>query len=107
MAAKDAVTKEYMRDAKVFADAFNFLLYKGRPVIDPDRLHAMDPVEIVLPYGEDGAVVPVQRYRDNLKYLTAMEDGKAAYLVLGMEAQSDVSYAMPVRDMLYDAMQYA
>lgn len=82
MAAKDAITKEYMRNAKVFADAFNFLLYKGRPVIDPDRLHAMDLVEIVLPYGEDGAVVPARRYRDNLKHLTAMEDGKAAYLVL-------------------------
>ena len=107
MAAKDAVTKEYMRDTKVFADAFNFLLYEGRPVIDPGRLHAMDTAEIVLPYGEDGVTVPIQKYRDNLKYLTAMEDGKAAYLVLGVEAQSEVSYPMPVRDMLYDAMQYA
>ncbi len=107
MAARDAVTKNYMRNTKIFADAFNFLLYGGRSVIDPDRLHMMDTAEIVLPFGEDGTAAPTQKYRDNLKYLTAMEDGQAAYLLLGVEAQSEVSYAMPVRDMLYDAMQYA
>ncbi len=29
MAIKDAVTKKYMKDKKVFADAFNYLLYDG------------------------------------------------------------------------------
>ncbi len=106
MAAKDAVTKDYMRNPAVFADAFNFLLYGGRSVINPEKLHDLDTVEIVLPYGEDGTVAPTQKYRDNLKYLTSMEDGQAAYVVLGVEAQSEVSYAMPMRDMLYDAMQY-
>ena len=58
-------------------------------------------------YSHFRTAAPTQKYRDNLKYLTAMEDGQAAYLLLGVEAQSEVSYAMPVRDMLYDAMQYA
>lgn len=79
----------------------------GKQVIDPAGLHSVDTAELVLPYGKDGAGTSVQKYRDNLKYLTAMEDEKAAYLVLGVESQSEVHYAMPVRDMLYDAMQYA
>lgn len=37
MAAKDIITKEYMKDAAVFADAFNFLLFDGKPVIDPSK----------------------------------------------------------------------
>ena len=30
MEQADIVTKEYMRESHVFADAFNFLLYDGR-----------------------------------------------------------------------------
>ncbi len=41
-----------------------------------------------------------------MKSLTAMEDGNTAYLLLGIENQSETSYAMPVRNMLYDAMHY-
>ena len=96
-----------MKDAKIFADAFNFLLYDGKNVICPSRLRTMDTTEIVLPFGKDHTASPVQKYRDNLKYLTAMEDETSAYVILGLEGQSDIHYAMPVRDMLYDAMQYA
>jgi hypothetical protein len=36
-----------------------------------------------------------------------MYDEQAAYLLMGIENQSNVHYAMPVRNMLYDAAQYA
>lgn len=36
-----------------------------------------------------------------------MKGSNAYYLVLGMEIQSAISYSMPVRNMLYDAMSYA
>ena len=36
-----------------------------------------------------------------------MDDGRAAYVVLGVEAQDAVHYAMPVRCALYDAANYA
>ena len=35
-----------------------------------------------------------------------MTDGKAIYAILGIENQSYVDYSMPVRNMLYDSMQY-
>ena len=107
MAAKDIITKEYMKDTSVFADAFNGFLFDGEPVVDPARLHAMDTTEIAVPYGEGKTEAPVQKFRDNLKYLTAMQDESAAYLILGIENQTDVQMAMPVKNMVYDALQYA
>ena len=49
---------------------------------------------------------PAQKFRDILKLYTAKRDDRAIYLVLGIEAQSHIHYAMPVRNMLYDAMNY-
>lgn len=36
MGVKDTITKEYMQNAGVFADAFNFLMYNGEQVIKPE-----------------------------------------------------------------------
>jgi len=107
MAEKDTVTKEYMQDAEKFADAFNFLLYDGEQIIKPEHLKPLDTAAIALPYGDDSKSVPIQKYRDVLKMATAMEDENATYLILGIENQSDIHYAMPVRNMLYDALQYS
>ncbi len=107
MSEKDAATKEFMQDKEIFADAFNFLIYGGEPVIKPEQLKPLDTTALTLPFGEDGKSVSVQKYRDVLKLVTAMEDGNAAYLLLGVENQSEIHYAMPVRTMLYDALQYA
>lgn len=96
-----------MNDPSVFADAFNYFLYNGKSVILPEKLHPLDTTAIGVPYGEDGAVVPVQKYRDGMKYFSGMTDDTVAYLLLGVEMQSEVHYAMPVKDMVYDALQYA
>ena len=106
MPNKDTATKKYMQDKKSFADAFNFLLYGGEQIIKPEELEELDTTSIVLPYGDDGKAVPVQRYRDILKRVTIMKGDRSTYLVLGIENQSEIHHAMPVRNMLYDAIQY-
>ena len=35
MGLADTVTKAYMKDNSVFADAFNYLIYGGEAVVDP------------------------------------------------------------------------
>jgi hypothetical protein len=107
MGKTDTITKKYMKDNRIFADAFNYLIYGGRQIIAPEKLHPLDTTIIGLPYGADGAGMPVQKFRDELKYLTAMEDDSAAYILLGIENQTNVNYAMPIKDMVYDALQYA
>ena len=97
----------------MFADAFNYLLYDGRAIIDPHNLKEIDPTEIALPFGAwDGKEnrkqkeEAVQKYRDLLKNAVIMEDGKTAYVLLGIENQTDIHYAMPVKNIIYDGLQY-
>lgn len=106
MPMQDAATKQYMSEAAVFADAFNYLIYGGEQVIRPEDLTDMDTTQYALPYDAAGRTEAVQKYRDTLKTLAVKADGQCTYLVLGIENQSNVHYAMPVRNMLYDALQY-
>ena len=106
MAAQDTIGKWYMSDNAIFADAFNFLLYDGEPVIKPEELREADTTEIALPYGNN-ACLTVQKYRDVKKHWAVKRDDEAVYVLLCDELQSRVHYAMPVKDMLYDAIDYS
>lgn len=99
----DTITKEYIRNPVIFADVFNKFVYHGRQVVKPENLRELDNSEIALPYGNDTSVVPEQKYRDVLKLL--MTDGEKAYCILGIEDQTDIHYAMPVKNGLYDFLQ--
>lgn len=109
MGVADAITKEYMRGSKVFADAFNYFIYGGEQVVDPEFLHELDTTEIAIPFILDGKSTreeAVQKYRDVLKSTVVMRDARASYILLGIENQTDIHYAMPVRNIIYDALQY-
>ncbi len=103
----DTVTKDYVKDAGVFADIFNYYIYGGRQVILPEHLTERDSTKIALPYGADGVVVPIQRFRDVQKLYAAMTDGKMEYVLYGAENQTEIHYAMAVKNNLYDALEYA
>lgn len=108
MGVKDKVTIKYLRQSDVFADAFNYFIYHGEQVIAPDSLAELDTREIDVPYGGiDGDEQPVQRTRDIIKSVVAMRDKRTAYLLLAIESQADIHYAMPVKNMVSDALQYA
>lgn len=108
MGVKDTVTTKYMRQNEIFADAFNYFVYGGEQVIHPESLKELDTREIDVPYGgENGAGQPVQKTRDVIKSVVAMMDKSTAYLLLAIENQSNIHYAMPVKNMGYDALQYA
>ena len=92
----DTITKDYMRNNSVFADAFNYFIYGGRQVIKPESLRELDTTEIAVPFG-NGNETAVQKFRDLLKTATLMADDKAAYLVLGVENESEVKFAEPVK----------
>lgn len=79
----------------------------GRQVIRPEQLTERDSAKIALPYGADGAVVPVQKFRDAQKLYAAMTDGKMEYVLYGAENQARIHYAMAVKNNLYDALEYA
>ncbi len=71
MGVKNTVTTKYMRQNEIFADAFNYFVYGGEQVINPENLEELDTCEVEI------------------------------------ENQSNIHYAMPVKNMVYDALQYA
>ena len=107
----DAQIKQYLSKNHVFADIFNFYLYNGEEVIKSEDLHELDGTEIAVLYGDMPKPEAVQKYRDILKSHNVadvgMEGNVFTYLILGIEEQSNIHYAMPIRNMLYDALQYA
>lgn len=112
MGIADAVTKEYLQDNEVFSDVFNYRLFNGKPVIRPENLSEMDPSEILVLFGkkQNGKRkrLPAKSlYRDLMKDTVIRRDQNAVYrLRLGTELQTHVHYAMPVRNQLYDAIEY-
>jgi len=104
---KDTITKKYMSDNRIFAYAFNKFIYNGKQVIKPENLRQLDTTLIEVPYGISGENSPLQKVRDDFKAFVIMEDETAIYAMLGIENQSEIHYAMPVKNMLYDAVDYA
>ena len=104
--AIDTLSKEYMKDPRHFADAINFFLFDGDQVVSASNLRELDPTEIALVYGNN-AKEPIQKVRDVAKSWTGMYDGHTIYMILGIENQSKVHYAMAVKNMVYDSLNYA
>jgi hypothetical protein len=107
---KDVATKKFMNDNEVFADAVNYCIFKGQKVIMPGDLHELDASETLLIVGEDenGREIRegVQKYRDVLKSCIVKRTDKRTYVIVGVENQTEINYAMPVKNMLYDAINY-
>ena len=102
----DIFTKEYMSNPKYFADAFNYYFFKGKQGVKPEDLIVCDTAEL-LAYDDEDDMIPNQKFRDVLKMWTVMTSEDASYMLLGIENQASIHYAMPVRSMLYDALNYS
>ena len=105
MEEKDVLTKKYLSRPDIFADAFNYYLFDGSPVIKPDDLAEQDTAELAI-IEKLGRIFADQKLRDVLKLCTIRNSSHATLILLGIEAQSMVNYIMPVRDNLYDAINY-
>lgn len=100
MGVRDITLKEYMSNPERFADVFNYAAGK-KMIHDPGSLKAIDTRELLT--GNAGAL---ERNRDILKEGVIQTDGMTAYMILGIENQNNMNYAMPVRTMTYDALDY-
>lgn len=45
MGKKDTITKRYLAQPKIFADAFNYYMFDGEQKIRPKDLKELDPAE--------------------------------------------------------------
>lgn len=65
-----------------------------------------DSTNVVLPFAAGKKSIALQKVRDIIKSCIIKKNNDMFFVLLGIENQSDIHYAMPVRQMLYNAMSY-
>ena len=95
----DIIFKDFWRVNERFADLFNTVIFKGKQVIQPEMLQEMDT--------DVSGVIEFKQYKETIARTRDVVK-KSAYgiefVVLGLESQKNIHYAMPLRTMLYDAL---
>ena len=93
--------KAFWQNSEHFADLFNAALFDGQPVLDPDTLVDGDTdLSVVIPDRE--RLHTMQRAFDVVKKTVHGVD----YVLFVLENQQKVHYAMPLRQMLNEALAY-
>ena len=97
----DVIFKRFWRDNDRFASLFNTVVFGGRKIIKAEDLQELDTdLSNEILFGEYRETL--ERIRDVVKKAARGMD----FLVLGIENQSKIHYAMPLRVMIYDGMGY-
>ena len=103
MAEKNLYLNRLLSDPVCFADLVNGVLFGGERQLDPRDLTLVADSSGVVYAGPDGVRRTLERHRD----VTMRAGDGQRFAVIALENQADVHYAMPVRSMLYDALDYA
>ena len=104
MGKLDISAKKFMSDSDRFADAFNYIMPDGWRVEAKD-LKEMETNLFEIAYGIN-AKEPVQRVRDLVRSMIIKYDDRAVYVIGGLENESKVNYAMPVKALILDMLNY-
>ena len=101
----DTILKNYWRSNERFADFFNAVLFEGKPIIRPEELEDVDTDEAsILEHGKYAE--SIQAARDNIKIRKKSKTYGVEFVMMGMEHQEHIHYAMPMRLMGYDYGTY-
>lgn len=99
----DIILKTYWNNNEQFADFFNAVLYGGREVIRAQELKERDTESsVVLQVDDEGN--GFEAARDLFKVV--MCSPSVEYVLLGIENQEVIHYAMPLRDLEYNTYSY-
>ena len=101
----DIVVKNYWRNNEQFADFFNAVLFDGKEIIKADELEDIDTEESSILEHKDYAE-SIGGARDNVKIRKKSTIYNVELVILGMEGQERIHYAMPMRVMGYDYGTY-
>lgn len=101
----DTVLKNYWSDNEQFADIFNAVLFGGEQVIRPEELENEDTEESSVLEHRDYAE-SLRASRDNIKVSKKSTAYGVELVMLGLESQECIHYAMPMRVMGYDYGTY-
>ena len=96
-----------MERPDIFADAINYAVYQGKQIVKAESLEDASTVATSFVCNGNNSAVTFERIRDVRKVVKLNTEDRTAYMIYGAENQSHIHYAMPVKNMLYDVMEYA
>ena len=97
----DTILKTFWRDNDHFADLFNAALFDGEQVLNPADLMEVDTdVSSMVKFNNHAETV--QKVLDVVKKTAYGVD----FVIWGLENQSKIHYAMPLRHMIGDSFSY-
>lgn len=101
----DTVLKNYWSNNEQFADLFNAVLFDGNQVIHPEELEEADTeASSLLEHGD--YAMSIKASRDTIKIQKKSTVYGVQLVMLGLEHQEQIHYAMPMRVMGYDYGTY-
>lgn len=106
MGKQNIITKKYISRNDISSDLLNYYIFSGEKVIKPEDLQEADTVEGLVLKDVEGRTYKVEKYRDIFKKSVLKLTEQAGFLFIGIEDQTKIHYAMPVRTMLYDSISY-
>lgn len=101
----DIILKNYWNDNEQFADLFNAVLFQGKQIIRPEELEDVDTEESTILEHKDYAE-SIKASRDVIKIQKKSSVFGVQFVLLGLENQERIHYAMPMRVMGYDYGTY-
>ena len=101
----DTVLKNYWNNNEQFADLFNGVLFDGEQIIKADELVDVDTEESTILENKKYAE-SIKASRDNIKIRKKSTVYGVEFVLLGLESQEHIHYAMPMRVMGYDFAVY-
>ena len=101
MPRPDEALKEFLGDDKVYAAVFNGYFFNGKNVIDSENLERADTA-YAKSVTANTKIEKINKYRDNVRRTSL-----GYFVILAIEDQDKIHYAMPIRKMLYDVLGYS
>ena len=101
----DTVLKNYWNNNEQFADLFNAALFRGEKIINADELVDVDTEESTV-FMHKKYAESIKASRDNMKIRKKSTIYNVEFVLLGLESQEHIHYAMPMRVMGYDYAAY-
>lgn len=102
MGKADVAVNQMMGRKEIFADFINGIIYHGKQILKPENLECVSGQSGILYETDSGKLCALERRRD----IRMKADVGLYSVIFAEESQSRVHYAMPVRNMLYDALEY-
>lgn len=97
----DIILKDFWRDNQRFADLFNTVLFNGKEVLKAEDLQEQDT--------DTSGIIEFKEYKETIARARDVVKKSAFgvdFVIYGIENQKKIHYAMPLRNMIYDALGY-